>query len=326
MSTLKDVAERAGVTVTTVSRMLNGHDCVSPATREKISQAMREIGYFPNEMARSLSKKQSNFIGLIVPTARHSFFADLIHYTEAAAQEQGCKLLLCVSNQDLKKEREYYQMLLSNKVMGIIMVSFNRSLSVRSKGAAPFVVFEKPAVPGIPYAVTDDELGGKLAGEHMIARGAKKLLYLSGSAGLNDISRLRYNGLVSACRNAGLEDPVLMETSWEEFIQMNYDETIERIFQEHPETDGIFASNDLIAASVLHYCRKNHIHVPKKLKIVGYDDTSFASLSPIKLTTIHQPIEEISRYAVNCLVRRSKGETIPVNTLFPVRLVARETT
>ena len=94
MSTLKDVAERAGVTVTTVSRMLNGHDCVSPATREKISQAMREIGYFPNEMARSLSKKQSNFIGLIVPTARHSFFADLIHYTEAAAQEQGCKIAM----------------------------------------------------------------------------------------------------------------------------------------------------------------------------------------------------------------------------------------
>ena len=326
MPTLKDVAERAGVTVTTVSRMLNGHDCVSPATREKIRQAMREIGYFPNEMARALSKKHSNFIGLIVPSARNCFFADLIHYAEAAAQERGCKLLLCVSNQNLKKEHEYYQMLLSNKVMGVIMISFNRSLSVLSKGAAPFVVFEKPAVSGIPYAVTDDELGGRLAGEHMISRGARHLLYLSGSAGINDISRLRYDGLTQACRSAKLDDPIMVETSWDEFIDMNYDETIERIFQEYPEADGVFASNDIIAAGVLRYCRKKHIHVPRKLKIVGYDDTSFASLSPVQLTTIHQPIEEITRYAVDCLVRQAKGETIPVTTLFPVRLVARETT
>ena len=98
MATLKDVASLAGVTVTTVSRMMNGRCNVSPATRAKIEDAMKELDYHPNEFARGLAKKTSNIIGLIVPSAKNYFFASVIEYVEAYASENGCKLLLCVSN------------------------------------------------------------------------------------------------------------------------------------------------------------------------------------------------------------------------------------
>ena len=93
-----------------------------------------------------------------------------------------------------------------------------------------------------------------------------------------------------------------------------------------PDMDGILTSNDLMAATVVRWCLRHGIRIPEQLKIVGYDDTAFTTLCPIRLTSIHQPIAEIARYAVDCVSRRASGETVPVNTVFPVRLVARETT
>lgn len=90
--------------------------------------------------------------------------------------------------------------------------------------------------------------------------------------------------------------------------------------------DGILTSNDLIAATIVRYCLKEGISIPDQLKIIGYDDTSFAALCPVPLTTIHQPISEVARYAVDCVIRVAEGETVPVNSVFPVRLVERETT
>ena len=326
MATLKDVAARAGVKVTTVSRMLNGRVHVSPETRERINAAMRDLGYYPNEMARSLALKNSSFIGLIVPSAENFFFAELIHHVEAAAEKYRCRLVLCVSNQDQKKEREYYRMLLSNKVMGVIMSNFSRTFDEVTRATAPFLVFDESAHPDIPCATTDDYQGGKLAGEHLISRGCRHLVFMSGNSEKNDVSRLRGEGLASACLGAGLEPPAQIEADWDEFITMNYEPSIEKVFREYPEADGIFASNDVIAAGIVRHCLRNRISIPKKMKIVGYDDTSFATQCAVPLTTIHQPIRELANHAVDCIVRRARGETVPFSTKFPVRLVRRETT
>lgn len=324
MATLKDVAERAGVTVTTVSRMLNGRVNVSEATRARITAAMEEIGYYPNEMARSLTRKNSSFIGLIVPSARNYFFAEFIQHIEAAAEQKGCRLLLCVSNQDRKKEQEYYQMLLSNKVTGVIMANYSQNAPMR--GAAPMVVFEQPVCPDIPCALTDDWMGGHLAGKHLIEKGCRHLLYLSGNAEKNAISNRRFEGFAAACDEADMKRPLLIEASWEEFVSMRYDFSVSRLFREHPEADGIFTSNDIMAACVVQYCHKNNIRIPEEKKIVGYDDTSFASLCAMPLTTVHQPIEELAQYAVESTIRQANGCTVPTTTVFPVQLVERETT
>ena len=326
MPTIQDVADRAGVTVTTVSRMLNGRVRVSEKTRGRIEEAMRELGYRPNEMARSLAKKSTNLIGLIVPSARQYFFAELIQEVESAVVAQGCQLLLCISDQDFGKESSYYQMLLGDRVRGMIVASYSQGFDRIAHSGTPVVYIERQSKDGTPSALMDSVQGGRLAGEHLISRGCRKLLYLSGNAAKNSVSNQRYEGFCAAAAAGGLPVPVLVEAQWQEFISLDYTETIERIFSEYPDLDGILTSNDLMAATVVRWCLRHGIRIPEQLKIVGYDDTAFTTLCPIRLTSIHQPIAEIARYAVDCVIRRASGETVPVNTVFPVRLVARETT
>ena len=326
MATLQDVANQAGVTVTTVSRMLNGKVPVSEKTRQKIEDAMRLLNYHPNELARSLAKKSSNLIGLMVPSAKHYFFAELIHEVESAVAAQNCQMLLCVADQDVKKEQAYYQMLLRDRVRGIIVASYSQGFDEIAHQGAPLFYIERKSADGIPCAVMDSFQGGYLAGEHLIAKGCRHLLYLSGNAAKNSVSNQRYEGFCAACGAAGVPKPALAEASWEDFVTLSYDQTVERVFREHPETDGMLTSNDLMAATVVRCALRLGIPVPDRLKVVGYDDTSFAALCPIGLTTIHQPIAEIAAFAVRCITRRAEGESVPSETVFPVRLVERETT
>lgn len=326
MPTLQDVADRAGVTITTVSRMLNGRVNVSGKTREKIEKAISELGYHPNEMARSLAKKKSNLIGLMVPSAKQFFFSELIHEVENAVTEHGCQLLLCVSDQELEKEKAYYQMLMGDRVRGIIVASYSQGFQKIAHRGAPLVYIERQSEDGTPCAMMDSLQGGRLAAEHLISKGCRRLLYLSGNAAKNSVSGQRFASFRAACEAAGIPEPMLAEACWEEFISLDYEKTVEQAFQDYPETDGILASNDLIAATVVRYCLKNGIRIPERLKVVGYDDTAFASLCPVPLTSIHQPVKEIAGYAVDCVIRLSDGEVVPSNTVFPVRLAERETT
>ena len=326
MATLRDVADRAGVTVTTVSRMLNGRVNVSGKTRAKIEEAMRELGYQPNEMARSLAKKSSNIIGLMVPSAKQYFFAELIQEVENAVAANNCQLLLCVSDRETEKENAYVRMLLGDRVRGMIVASYTPGFDRVAYAGAPVVFIERKSSDGTPSAMMDHMEGGRLAGEHLIAKGCRNLLYLSGNASRNSVSGLRYAGFCAAAEQAGIARPGLVEARWEEFVSLDYSETCRKLLEEHPDADGILASNDLMAATIVRYCLREGIRIPEKLKVIGYDDTSFAALCPVPLTTIHQPIAEVARYAVDCVIRVSAGETVPVNSVFPVRLVERETT
>ena len=326
LATLRDVADRAGVTVTTVSRMLNGRVNVSEKTRNRIEEAMRELDYRPNEMARALAKKQSNLIGLLVPSARQYFFAELIQEVENAVAANQCQLLLCVSDQEPEKENAYVQMLLGDRVRGIIVASYSQGFDRIAHAGAPVVHIERKSDDGTPSAMMDHLEGGRLAGEHLARKGCRNLVYLSGNASKNSVSNLRYSGFCLAAEQAGIARPALVEAPWEEFVSLNYTETCRRLFSEHPDMDGILTSNDLMAATVVRFCLQEGIPIPEQLKVIGYDDTSFAALCPVPLTTIHQPIGEVARYAVDCVIRASAGETVPVNTVFPVRLVERKTT
>ena len=323
MATLKDVAERAGVTVTTVSRMMNGRCNVSAKTREKIESAMRELDYHPNEFARSLAKQKSNIIGLIVPSASNYFFSSIVQSVETYATEHGLKLLLCVSNLDAQKEKDYYTMLMGNKVMGIILANLTQNVDELLDLNAPLIVIERTPSPMIPSALTDNYRGGCLAAEHLIAKGCRNLLYISGNVTLNADPNRRFLGFSDTCKRFGVSEPAQIEATWEEFISMDYDDTIGKLFAQHPRVDGILASNDVMAAGVIRYCFQHGIRVPEQLKVVGYDDTTFASNCVVPLTTIHQPVDELCRFAVESIVHRSAGETVPTSVVFPVNLVER---
>lgn len=326
MATLKDVAERAGVTVTTVSRMLNNKACVSEKTRARIQAAMNELGYHPSDFARSLSKKSSNFIGLIVPMADHAFFNSVIASVERHASERGLKLLLCVSNHAFEKEKEFVHMLLSNKVQGIILASHTEGIDEFEHIDAPLITLDRVVNARIPAVCADNYSGGKLAGAHLIETGCRKLVYLSDTPRSYMEASKRYLGFCDACAQAGVDLPPEITACHEQFFQMDYRETIEKVFSDYPDIDGIFTSNDIIAAQVIQYCHKHQIAIPDQLRLISYDNSQLALMCSPPLTAIHQPIDDICNYAVAAIVQAAKGYLNPSHAVFPVTLVKRETT
>ncbi|MGE5581239.1 MAG: LacI family DNA-binding transcriptional regulator [Bacillota bacterium] len=324
MPTIKDVAKIAGVTVTTVSRVLNNRGYISEATRTKVSEAMKELNYQPNEIARSLYRQKSNIIGLIIPTVAHPFFGELTSYIEYYAYESGYKVLLCNSHLDRKKEKEYVEMLKRHKVDGIIMGSHTLEIDEYLNLKLPMVTFDRQITGGIPYVSSDNFEGGKLATEFLIQKGCQKIAYITGNLSLNLLANKRYEAFIFAAINRNVNYTTI-QTDTDVFDIDQYERLVNNMFKEHPDIDGVFAS-DLKAIHVIQACRQFKKKVPDDIKIVGYDDIKLASLVIPSLTTIRQPMEEMSRLAVELIVRQINGEEVPTENIFPVTLVERDTT
>ncbi|HEY8804339.1 MAG TPA: LacI family DNA-binding transcriptional regulator, partial [Clostridium sp.] len=163
MATIKDVARVAGITVTTVSRVLNNRGYISDATRKKVYDVMEELNYKPNEIARALFRKKSNILGLIIPNVSHPFFAELTNYIEYYAHKKGYNILLCNSYQDSAKEKDYIEMLRRHQVDGIIMGSHTLETSEYMNTDLPIVAIDRNISDNIPYITSDNYHGGVLA-------------------------------------------------------------------------------------------------------------------------------------------------------------------
>ncbi len=325
MATIKDVAKLSGVTVTTVSRMLNNRSYVSDKTKKKIRQAMKELNYTPNEIARSLITKKSTLIGLIVPSARHPFFSIIIDYVEHYCSKHNYKLLLCNSNREIEKETEYFDMLNGNKVAGVIIASHTQNLSSNIVVDSFVISIDRVIAPHIPSVCSENYQGGVLAAEHLIAKGCKKLAHISGSSYLDMDANKRYFGFKEVCEREGIPH-VVIDASEEQFFSMHYEKMIANLIDDNPGLDGIFTSNDILAAQVIQACYNKGIKIPDEMKVVGYDDIDLCTLCTPKITTIQQSIDNICQYAVESIIAKSDGESVPISVTFPVKLIERETT
>lgn len=325
MATLKDVASETGLTVSTVSRVLNNRGYISDKTREKVYRAMEKLNYHPNEVARSLSKQSSNTIGVIVPHIRHPYFAELISNLENQAYHNKHKILLFNSQEKNEKEWEYLEMCSSNRVAGIILCSGTVGVEKFTGSNIPLVTIERYLENGVAAVECDNMQGGRLAAEHLIDSGCKHLVHISGVHGNAMPADERAAGFVEICEQQGVTYKVI-DTEAYQYNNLEYHEVLEKMLRDNPNTDGIFASSDMIAAQLLQVCRKLGIAVPGQLKIVGFDDVNIASMTAPPITTIHQPIKEMAKMAVELLISAESGNIVPRRTTLPVSLVKRETT
>ncbi|WP_167957272.1 LacI family DNA-binding transcriptional regulator [Anaerosporobacter faecicola] len=325
MATLKDVAAKSGVTVTTVSRVLNNRGYISEETREKVYAAMKELNYQPNEIARSLSKQKSNSIGIIVPHIEHPYFAKLIGCLEREAAKRDYKIMLCNSHAKFEKEIDYLEMFQSHRVAGIILCSSSVDIGKFISLNIPVVSIERPVDVGTTSVECDNYLGGVLAAEHLIACGCKNLVHISGIENEAMPADARCQGFVKVCEERQISHWEV-ECKEDNYLYMEYHALIEQILTKNPEVDGIFASSDLIAAQVIQVASKMNRLVPKDLRIVGFDDVNIASLACPAITTIHQPIKEMAKEAIECLIKCVDDTMVPSRIQLPVSLVKRETT
>ncbi len=325
MATLKDVAREAGLTVTTVSRVLNNRGYISEAAKQAVEQAMEKLNYRPNEVARSLSKKYTNTIGVIVPHIRHPYFAELISNLEKYAAKKNYKILLCNSRAKDEKEREYYQMCRSNRVAGIVLCSGSVETREFHGGEFPIVTIERYLDNGTAAIECDNYEGGKLAARHLIEQGCKRILHFSGVSCNQMPADARTEGFLEVCiQNKVYFKEVL--TSMEQYDDLEYHREIQLELEMDPSIDGIFASSDLIAAQVLQVCHKMGKKVPEELKVLGFDDVMLASLTTQALSTIHQPIKEMAKAAIDTIINSNDGKSVEKRRVFPVTVVKRETT
>lgn len=323
MATIKDVAGVSGVTVTTVSRVLNNRGYISEATRKKVYDAMEQLNYRPNEMARSLLRKKSNLIGLIIPTIAHPFFSELTNYIEYYAYKLGYKILLCNSYQDSVKEKEYIMMLKSNQVDGIIMASHTLEIEEYLNLKLPIVAIDRMFSKSIPFITSDNYNGGVDATNLLIDKGCKKLAHISGTFELETPANNRYKGFLDVVNERNIEH-VILETKLG--ISENYEEIVYKLFEDNPDIDGIFASSDMIGISVIKVAKELGKEIPRDLKIVGYDDITFSSLVVPTLTTIQQPIEKMGEVVIQILIDQIEEKEVSLENILPITLVERETT
>ena len=325
MATIVDVARLAGVTPTTVSRVINNRGYISEKTKKRVHEVMDELGYQPNEIARSLTKQKSNTIGVIVPHISHPYFAKLISNLENEAAKKDYKIILCNSKEKAEKEKQYLDMCKSNRVAGIIICSGNVESNKINTGGIPVVLLENNFEVGKLGIQCDNYQGGKLATEHLIECGCKKILHLSGVIDEEMPADNREKAFIDVCSKNEIEY-FIKKYDIDTYNQMNYYDYIKAALNEIEGVDGIFASSDLIAAQVIQVCNEIKIRIPEDIKLVGFDDVDISQLTTPRITTVHQPIKEMARLSIELIDAKYNNIEVNEKTILPIKLIIREST
>lgn len=326
MATIKDVAKEAGLAVGTVSRILNNRGYISDNARKRVEEAVKKLNYQPNEMARSLQKKHSQLIGVIVPQIAHPYFSSLISYLEEAAYQHDYSILLLNSKGISTRESEYMDLCSRNQVVGIVLCNGNMDIKKSAGLSVPVVTIERKIEGGDASIECDNEKGGFLAAEHLIEKGCSRLLHISGITYADMPAEKRGSGFMAACNKYRVEGNIINVT-FEDYRLKKAEDFLNRLLDENPEVDGVFASDDIMAAELLRVCARRGIKVPKEMKIVGFDDTGgIAELASPAVTTIRQPVREMAWNAVGFINQMFHDHPVPVRTVLPVELVEREST
>ncbi|KEP27645.1 LacI family DNA-binding transcriptional regulator [Bacillus zhangzhouensis] len=321
MATIKDVAKAAQVSVATVSRVLNDTGYVHTDTKTRVTQAMQELNYFPNEVARSLFNRESRLIGLILPDITNPFFPQLARGVEDEIHAHGFRLLFGNSDEDREKELAYLQTFKQNQVVGVIAVT-NEPESDMYNDDLP-VVFLDRTVPNAPSVFADAATGGKMAAMELIKRGSRQITLLKGPAHLQT-ARQRFKSALDVLTEKGVDFHVMSNAS---FSFQEARKSAKALFQLYPETDGIIASNDIVATAVIHEALRIGKAIPDEVQIIGFDDIPQSELLFPSLSTIRQPAYDMGKEAAKLLIKSIQKQPIDQSVIqMPVSFIERETT
>ncbi|ARM92513.1 LacI family transcriptional regulator protein (plasmid) [Rhizobium sp. CIAT894] len=308
MPTVKDVAEYAGVSVGTVSRVLSGEAAVKPMLREKVNDAISALGYRPNVTARALRTSKTDVIGLIVPDITNPFFAQLAASVERAALERGHSLMLASSHDDREAEQSHVLAFLDRSVRGIIVVASSDSPGLHLEAAVPVISLDR-RFGAFPLVSTNHAQAAALMADHLYELGHRHIAYIAGPPD-TEAGRMRRQGFVGRIDRFGKTgEPVELEIAYGKF-DYESGERIARDLLSRPPQDrptAIAAASDQQAIGALRAARDLKIDVPRKLSVTGFDDISLANLVVPRLTTICQPADMLARRAVGLLLEEPSG-------------------
>lgn len=326
MTTIHDVARLAGVSPMTVSRVINNSGYIHKTTRERVEQAIAELGYVPNALARSLRFKQTKTLALIITDITNPFFTTIARGVEDAASERGFSVIFCNTDESRDEEAEYLNVMVQKQVDGVLLVPAHSSpdaVGFLQDRSIPFVVLDR-RIPGVSVDMVrcDSEQGAYQLIEHLIELGHRRIVALSGPEAVMTAAD-RVEGYRRALTDHGLADAA--SAFFGEFtIDSGY--TLARqALALTPQPTALFAANNFIAVGALRALREVGLSVPDDISVVAFDDLPESMLIDPFLTVVRQPAYEIGRRATALLLDRltAKAAAEPREIILPTELVVR---
>jgi LacI family transcriptional regulator len=325
---MRQIAERAKVSIGTVSHVINETAAVRPKLRERVLEAIRGMGYQPSALAQGLRKNRTNMLGMVIPDITNPFFPGVVRGVEDVAYKRSFRLILCNADNDPAKEASYVRELRSYRIAGLLIIpaagaDIAGHLRAYASASVPVVCIDR--VPdgwkGDAVLVANAE-GAYLATRHLIQMGHKSLAVIAGPLGLTNAAE-RLKGFTRALSEAQLEiEP--------EFVQEARFDTVSgyqaalRLLRMLPRPTAIFACNDLMAFGVLQAARELNLRCPEDLSIAGFDSLEFTTLTDPSLTSVYQPGYQLGATAARLLLQRIDGmRSAPKKVLLPTELRKR---
>jgi LacI family transcriptional regulator len=324
--TLQQVAERAGVSPSTVSRILNGTAVVSQDKQKAVVDAIAELGFVPNPVARGLAGGRTLSVGVVTQAIDSPFYGGALRGIEDTLQPAGYMPLFASGHWDAKAEKQCVDVLRSRRVDGLIVLTGRMSDSVLQAVAAhlPVVITGRQLVaPGLFSLDFDDESGARMAAEHLLQLGHRRIVFIRGDP-LHPDAQARERGFRAALSAAGIPvDEALMLDG--DYLEESGLRVVERLLDDGPVFSAIFASNDQMGVGAALALHRRGLRVPQDVSLVGFDDLPSSAYTVPPMTTVSQPIYDLGKLAATAMLALLAGRS-PDVTLPPPRMVLREST
>ncbi|MEU5871263.1 LacI family DNA-binding transcriptional regulator [Glycomyces sp. NPDC047369] len=328
-TSMKDVARAAGVSVGTVSNVLNRPEAVAEETRARVLAAIADLGYVRNDSARQLRAGRSRTVAIVVLDVANPFFTDVVRGAEPLVESAGGVVTVCDSGEDVRRERRHLELLEEQRVLGLLITPVDDSSASwieRLTGHdIPVVLVDRGAGrhPHCSVAV-DDVAGGRLAARHLVETGHRKIAFIGGPSAIPQVAD-RYEGCREVCADAGVELEVFATPG------LNFQagrEAIEAMLGREDRPTAVFCANDLVALGALQGLTMHGVKVPQECAIVGYDDIDFAAAAAVPLSSVRQPRAQLGRTAAQLLFDEiaEGGDHTHRNVVFQPELIARAST
>jgi DNA-binding LacI/PurR family transcriptional regulator len=329
-TTLKQLAVRAGVHPSTISRVANQDPNlrISADTRARIQALLEETHYRPDGIARSLKLRQTNVLAVVIPDITNPLFAGIFRGVEDAAGQHGYNVILCNTDGSAERERSHFYTLQARRVDGVIVASAGLAdPAVRwlRRQAIPHILVNRYSEQSDAFVGTDDFAGAQLVTEHLVARGHRRIAHLAGPPTVS-APHDRKRGFIASLENAGIEaDPALIEESG--LHAEGGAAATQRLLALARPPSAIFAVNDLAAIGAYQVAEQSGLVIPDQLAVAGYNDMPMASLLRPPLTTIHVPMHELGSASTEMLIAAVEAGTLPHGRrVFEPELVVRQST
>lgn len=324
MVTIREVAKRAGVSVATVSRVLNNNGYVSQKTMEKVQHSIEQLKYKPNDVARSLFKGKSKMIALLVPDIMNPFFPELARSVEDVCNMHGYTFVLCNTDNSIEKELSYLNALQQKSVDGLIIVSSTLTREHTEEVNVPIISLDRTFDTNFSTVKSNNRQGAKLATEYLKSIGCRRIAHITGPENASNTME-RLQGFLDVVKD---EEWFLSDYVVTGDYNMHVAKSeIMKLLSEHPEIDGLFVGNDVMAVGALKVAESMKISVPDDLSIIGFDGITLGETTTPTLTTVAQPIYKMGSRAAELLMKQINNPTISNQTEeFSAQLIERQST